>query len=105
MRTGSGTRLKVFEAMASGKAIVSTSVGAEGLPVTDGNNIMLADDSAKFAQAVIRLIRDDAMRRSLERSARALAENGFSWRAATQRLEEAIMGTVRKSADMRLQVH
>jgi glycosyltransferase involved in cell wall biosynthesis len=103
MRTGSGTRLKVFEAMASGKAIVSTSVGAEGLPVTDGENILLADDPGKFAEAVIQLMRDDALRRRLERSARVLAENGFSWRIATQRLEEAIMGTANKSADTRLQ--
>jgi sugar transferase (PEP-CTERM/EpsH1 system associated) len=103
MRTGSGTRLKVFEAMASGKAIVSTSVGAEGLPVTDGENILLADDPAKFAEAVIQLMRDDALRQRLERSARVLAENGFSWRIATQRLEEAIMGTAKKSADTRLQ--
>jgi glycosyltransferase involved in cell wall biosynthesis len=103
MRTGSGTRLKVFEAMASGKAIVSTSVGAEGLPITDGENILLADGSQRFAQAVVRLIRDDAMRLRLERGARALAENGLSWAMATQRLEEAIMGTAKKSLDTRLQ--
>jgi len=78
MRTGSGTRLKIFEAMASGKAIVSTPVGAEGLPVSDGENILLANDATRFATAVIRLIRDVALRRQLETNARSLAERGFS---------------------------
>jgi sugar transferase (PEP-CTERM/EpsH1 system associated) len=101
MRSGSGTRLKVFEAMASGKAIVSTPVGAEGLPVTDGENIVLANDAAKFAEAVIRLIRDPAMRQRLEKNARALAENGLSWRAATHHLENAILKTVGERAKTR----
>ena len=98
MRTGSGTRLKVFEAMASGKAIVSTPIGAEGLPVTDGENILLAEDPANFAKAVIRLIRDADLRRRLEINARALAERGFSWRAAADRLEEAVITVVNESA-------
>jgi glycosyltransferase involved in cell wall biosynthesis len=105
MRTGSGTRLKIFEAMASGKAIVSTPIGAEGLPVTDGENILLSEDSVKFAKAVIRLIRDVALRRHLEKRARALAESGFSWRAATHRLEEAIVGTVGESANLILEAN
>ena len=103
MRTGSGTRLKIFEAMASGKAIVSTPIGAEGLPVTDGENIFLAEDSMTFAKAVIRLIRDAGLRRQLETNARALAESGFSWRAATHRLEEAILQMVGEPVDMKLE--
>lgn len=103
MRTGSGTRLKIFEAMASGKAIVSTPTGAEGLPVTHGENILLAEDAMKFAEAVIRLIRDTGLRRQLETSARSLAERGFSWRVATDRLTEAIAGTVGESAGLKLE--
>jgi polysaccharide biosynthesis protein PslH len=104
MRTGSGTRLKIFEAMASGKAIISTPIGAEGLPVKDGENILLAEDSMTFAKAVIRLIRDAGLRRQLETNARALAESGFSWRAATHRLEEAILQRVGEPAsDMKLE--
>ena len=102
MRTGSGTRLKVFEAMASGKAIVSTPVGAEGLPVTHGENLMLAAEPAEFAKAVIQLVRDFELRRHIESGARALVERGFSWRAATDRLEEAVATAVRGSANSKV---
>jgi sugar transferase (PEP-CTERM/EpsH1 system associated) len=91
MRTGSGTRLKVFEAMAAGKAIVSTPTGAEGLPVKHEENILLATEPKAFAEAVVRLIRDAPLRNRLAANARAMAEAGFSWRAATDRLEEAIV--------------
>jgi polysaccharide biosynthesis protein PslH len=102
MRTGSGTRLKVFEAMASGKAIVSTPVGAEGLPVTHGGNLLLAAEPAEFAKAVIQLVRDVELRRRIEAGARALVEHGFSWRAATDRLEEAVTTAVRGSANLKV---
>ena len=62
LRIGGGTRLKIFEAMGMGKAVVSTTIGAEGLPVTDGADIVIADEPAAFAAAVVRLIRDDAAR-------------------------------------------
>jgi polysaccharide biosynthesis protein PslH len=100
MRTGSGTRLKVLEAMASGKAIVSTPIGAEGLPVTDGENIILAESPQKFAESVVRLIRDGGARRRLEMSARALAEGGLSWRAAAERLEKAVLATLSASRNL-----
>jgi glycosyltransferase involved in cell wall biosynthesis len=69
LRVGGGTRLKIFEAMAAGKAVVSTSVGAEGLDVTDGRDVLLADDAPAFAGAVIDLLRDHERRRALERAA------------------------------------
>ena len=55
---GSGTRLKILEAWAAGVAVVSTSVGAEGLDARDGEHLLLADDAASFADAVDRLLRD-----------------------------------------------
>src|SRR4029453_13045806 len=58
LRIGGGTRLKIFEAMGMAKAVVSTSIGAEGLPVSHGTDILLADDPACFADAVVRVIRD-----------------------------------------------
>jgi glycosyltransferase involved in cell wall biosynthesis len=70
LRIGGGTRLKIFEAMAMGKAVVSTTVGAEGLPVTPGRDIVIADDPVRFAEAVVHLIRDDDARRRLEVAAR-----------------------------------
>ena len=66
LRIGGGTRLKIYEAMATGKAVVSTTVGAEGLDVHHGRDIMLADDARSFAQAIIMLLRDPELRRRYE---------------------------------------
>jgi polysaccharide biosynthesis protein PslH len=90
MRSGSGTRLKVFEAMAAGKAMVSTRTGAEGLPVTHGENILLADDPLAFARHVVELLRSPELRRRLGSNARSLAERVGSWKSATDRLDEAL---------------
>ncbi len=89
LRVGGGTRLKIFEAMASGKAVVSTTVGAEGLDVTDGRDILLADDAATFAGSVVRLLRDEGERRRLERAAVELAER-YDWPVIAERFEEAL---------------
>ncbi|MEN3335720.1 MAG: polysaccharide biosynthesis protein PslH, partial [Blastocatellia bacterium] len=69
LRIGGGTRLKIYEAMAMRKATVSTSIGAEGLDVEDGRDILLADDATSFANAIIKLVRDDAQRRRIEDAA------------------------------------
>ncbi|HTV56749.1 MAG TPA: glycosyltransferase, partial [Terriglobia bacterium] len=69
LRVGGGTRLKVFEAMAMGKAIVSTSIGAEGLGLEDGVDIMLADNPAQFAGAVIELLCNEESRRKMAAAA------------------------------------
>ena len=90
LRIGGGTRLKIFEAMAMGKAIVSTTVGAEGLPVTDGEHLLLADEPQRFAKAVVRLVRDAGRRRALESAARALVVDRYDWSAAGQELDRAL---------------
>jgi polysaccharide biosynthesis protein PslH len=79
LRIGGGTRLKIFEAMAMGKAVVSTSVGAEGLAVRSGENIVLADTPNDFAQAVISLLRDPRRRQQLGAAARTLVQENYSW--------------------------
>lgn len=79
LRIGGGTRLKIFEAMAMSKAVVSTSVGAEGLPVQPGENILLADTPADFARSVVSLLRDPGERKRLGNSARALVQEKYSW--------------------------
>jgi polysaccharide biosynthesis protein PslH len=81
LRIGGGTRLKIFEAMAMAKAVVSTSIGAEGLPVSDGIDILLADDPATFAEAVVRLMRDADRRRFMEQTARRLVVERYDWSA------------------------
>ena len=91
LRIGGGTRLKIFEAMAMGKAIVSTTVGAEGLPVTNGEHLLLADEPRAFARDVVRLMRDGDRRRVLEAAARALVVERYDWSAAAVVLEHALL--------------
>jgi glycosyltransferase involved in cell wall biosynthesis len=90
LRIGGGTRLKIFEAMGMAKAIVSTTIGAEGLPVTDGTDIVLADDPAGFASAIVGLIRDDGRRRRIEQAARRLVVERYDWSAVAQDFEDAL---------------
>jgi glycosyltransferase involved in cell wall biosynthesis len=80
LRVGGGTRLKIYEAMAVGRAVVSTSVGAEGLDVHSGRDLILADDPSTFAQAILTLLRDGELRRRYERAAAALAAQ-YDWSA------------------------
>jgi len=90
IRIGGGTRLKIFEAMGMGKAVVSTTVGAEGLPVTHGKDVWIADTPDAFADAVVSLLRDPARRVQLERSARELVVTHYDWSAVAVQLEEAL---------------
>ena len=91
LRIGGGTRLKIFEAMAMGKAVVSTTVGAEGLPVTSGEHLLLADEPHLFARAVVRLFRDVDRRRALEAAARTLVVDRYDWSAVAGELEGALV--------------
>ncbi|HKP45548.1 MAG TPA: glycosyltransferase [Pyrinomonadaceae bacterium] len=79
LRVGGGTRLKIFEAMAMEKPIVSTTVGAEGLPVTDGNELLIADSPAEFASAVVRLMQDQERASQLAVRAAKLVRQQFGW--------------------------
>jgi len=79
LRIGSGTRLKLLEAMAMGKAIVSTTIGAEGLPLEHGRHILLADQPQAFADEVVTLLRNPERRAVLEANARRLAAQEYSW--------------------------
>jgi len=78
LRIGGGTRLKIYEAMAAGKAVVSTSIGAEGLDVHHGKDIILADQPKAFGDAVIMLLRDEGLRRKYELAAAELAAK-YDW--------------------------
>jgi glycosyltransferase involved in cell wall biosynthesis len=89
LRVGGGTRLKIFEAMAAEKAVVSTSIGAEGLDVTDGRDILLADTARGFADSVIALLRDPVRRRQLERAAGQTAAR-HDWSVIARRFEDVL---------------
>ena len=90
LRIGGGTRLKIFEAMAMGKAVVSTTIGAEGLPVTHGDTIVIADSPAAFADAVVRLLRDPGERQRLGAAARRLVVDRYDWSAVAEDFEAAL---------------
>lgn len=86
---GGGTRLKVLEAMAMGRALVSTRLGVEGLGVTDGQELLLADTPDSFAQQVLALLGDQERQRRLGRGARTFVERSYGWRSIGPRLEAA----------------
>src|ERR1019366_5487036 len=89
LRVGSGTRLKIFEAMAMGKAVVSTSVGAEGLPVRSEQDILIADEPDEFANAVVGLLIDRKRRGEIGRAAREVAQQ-HSWSSVAQHFESTV---------------
>lgn len=79
LRMGSGTRLKLLQAMAVGCAIVSTSVGAQGIALQNGREAIIADDVLSFAQAIIGLLGDPERRAALGAAARQLAQARYDW--------------------------
>lgn len=87
LRIGGGTRLKIVEAMAMGKPIVSTHLGAEGLEVNNGQDILLADAPEDFAEQVARVLSDAALAQRLGEAARHSAESRYTWKAGVDRLE------------------
>ena len=87
LRLGGGTRLKIVEAMAMGKAIVSTTLGAEGIDAVAGRDILIADEPAAFAAAVSRLLADPDLAARIGRSARQLAVERYGWSGAARALE------------------
>ena len=94
IRIGSGTRLKILDAMAMGKAIVSTSVGCEGLNVGNGKNILIADNPEDFANQVVSLLKDPDKRRNVEQSAVKLSKE-YDWRLIKE-LQEIVYQAVKK---------
>jgi len=87
--SGSGIRIKVLEGLAHARPMVSTTLGAEGLNVVDGQHLLLADGPDAFAEACLRLLDNTELARSLAQRGRGLVEQEYSWAAATQRLLEA----------------
>ena len=79
LRIGGGTRLKIYEAMAMEKPIVSTSIGAEGLPVTNGMEILLADTPESFADDVVKLLKDRTLADDVGQRAAARVRKEFGW--------------------------
>jgi glycosyltransferase involved in cell wall biosynthesis len=87
LRIGGGTRLKIFEALAMGKAVVSTRIGAEGLPLVPGKHFIEADDPVDFAREVVTLLRDPTRRNYLAQMGRKLVEERYSWQQVAREFE------------------
>ena len=90
LRLGSGTRIKILEACASGKATVSTSVGAEGLELQHDQEIVLADAPSDFARSVVSLLKNPAKRRVIGRAARAKIVERYSHLVLKRSLDSLI---------------
>ena len=82
LRIGGGTRLKIYEAMAMAKPVISTTIGAEGLPLEDGKEILLADSATDLANSVIRVLRDAELAQTLGENACRTVSEKFAWRNA-----------------------
>ncbi|MBA4313398.1 MAG: hypothetical protein C0417_12310 [Chlorobiaceae bacterium] len=87
---GGGTRLKILEAMACGRAVVSTTLGAEGLNVTNNENILIADTPDEFANAVIRLLKDPKLNRNIVEAGRRLVEEQYDWNRIGKKLTNIV---------------
>lgn len=90
LRAGSGIRIKILHALAMGVPVVSTTIGAEGIGVRDGQNILLADTSLDFAKMVIRIFRDKNLRQKLKKEGRKLIKKQYSAKILMEKLNELI---------------
>lgn len=92
LRVGGGTRLKLLEAMAARRAIVSTSLAAEGYPVVGGEHLLLADTAPAFADAIVTLLRDADLRERLGRAAQAFVQAHYDWDRLFPAFLKAVLG-------------
>jgi glycosyltransferase involved in cell wall biosynthesis len=88
--TGAGTRLKILEAFSLRRAVVSTSLGCEGINCVPGRDLMVADEPRAFAAAIVDLLSDSARREGLGAAGRALVEEQYSWAHCGQQLLKAL---------------
>jgi sugar transferase (PEP-CTERM/EpsH1 system associated) len=101
---GGGTRIKIFEALAMGKALVSTTLGAEGLPVTSGQHLLLADTPADFAAAVLQLLNDGAYRAQLGQTGSRFVNAHYSTEVVARQFEQICEQTVQDALVVRVAV-
>jgi len=100
LRIGGGTRIKAYEAMAMAKPVVSTSIGVEGLPVSDGQHLVLAESAGDFARAVVNLLEQPERRERIGQAARRFVEGSCSWPAAAAAFVDACRGAVAEPREL-----
>jgi glycosyltransferase involved in cell wall biosynthesis len=98
LRVGSGIRIKLLEMFAERRAVVSTSIGCEGLGVVDGGELLIADDPVGFAAAVVRLLDDDQLRIEIGDRARKHVELRYGWEQIAAQYEEAYRSVIEANA-------
>jgi glycosyltransferase involved in cell wall biosynthesis len=96
LRVGGGTRIKIYEAMATGKAVVSTTVGAEGLDIHPGKDIVLSDNPVDFSESAVTLLQDAGARDRMGHAARELAAN-YGWPVIGAKFGEILQRVVQES--------
>ncbi len=96
---GSGIRIKILNAMATGNAVVATKVACEGLPVTHGEDIFIADRKDAFADYVGQLLDDSALRTAIGARARAVVVNRFGWPQIAEELEGQLREAIERHSD------
>lgn len=101
---GSGTRLKILEYFSCRLPVVSTTVGAEGLDVTDGVHILIADDVDLFASRVVDLLKDDALSKKLGRAARDLVVDKYDWMKVARKLAIVYLGFLAKNRRVQMKM-
>lgn len=94
LRAGSGTRLKILEAMAMGKPVVSTSIGAEGLEVTDGENLVIADTEIELADRLVQVLNNPKLSKKIGHNARKIVKDKYSWKEITEDLYQFYARTI-----------
>jgi glycosyltransferase involved in cell wall biosynthesis len=95
LHVGSGTRIKTFEAMAMNRPVVSTTIGVEGLDVIHNQHLLIANDPATFAAAIIQLLDNPTQRQTLATNARTLVETRFSWSQVARQFEAICMNALK----------
>jgi polysaccharide biosynthesis protein PslH len=91
LRIGGGSRLKILEALALGRVVVSTTIGAEGLEVTHGLHLLLADGPREFAGAVLRVMQDRDLAQALAAAGRALVEERYGWDPIAEKMAQKVL--------------
>ena len=102
LRAGGGTRLKILEAMALGRPVVSTSIGCEGLDVVDGQHLFIADTPDQFAEKTVRLLRDRQTYQQMAANARRLVETRYGWDKIGERLVNVYQDVIATRRDREL---